>query len=231
MDSVTSPAPTGRRLRDSFVDDVRKITLGLIRVHGTSVRLGPVELIRFGPDKVSPHSVEWPIDGGLLAGASGGRLRIEAGRGRLVASLEGYRPLLPLLLYSVSQLPIHHLFMRIHLLRVRGREPSPGVPVSSHDRARAAMVDLALCTALTGLVSKRPRVRLLLGIAAAYHVTCWSISGRTLGSVVMKQRVVAVDGSRPTVGQSLVRLLALPIGWARGRPVHDEVACTDVVSD
>ena len=93
------------------------------------------------------------------------------------------------------------------------------------------MVDLALCVMLTGLVSKRPRVRALLGIAAAYHVTCWSASGRTLGGLVMRQRVVAVDGSRPTIGQSVVRLLALPIGWARGRPVHDEAAGTTVVKD
>ena len=91
------------------------------------------------------------------------------------------------------------------------------------------MVDLALCTVLTGVISKRPRVSLFFGIAAAYHVTCWSTSGRTLGGLVMRQRVVSLDGLRPTIGQSLVRLLALPVGWARGRPVHDEAAGTTVV--
>ena len=91
------------------------------------------------------------------------------------------------------------------------------------------MVDVAFCTVLTGVISKRPRLSLFVGIAAAYHVTCWSTSGRTLGGLVMRQRVVAVDGSRPTVGQSLVRLLALPFAWARGRPVHDGAASTEVI--
>jgi hypothetical protein len=45
----------------------------------------------------------------------------------------------------------------------------------------------------------------------------------------MRQRVVAVDGSRLTIGQSLVRFLALPFGWARGRPVQDAVAGTTVI--
>jgi uncharacterized RDD family membrane protein YckC len=91
------------------------------------------------------------------------------------------------------------------------------------------MIDLALCTALTGIVSRRSRLSLFMGISAAYHVVCWSTSGRTLGGLVMRQRVVSVDGSRPTVGQSIVRLLALPFGWARGLPIHDEAACTDVI--
>ena len=93
------------------------------------------------------------------------------------------------------------------------------------------MVDLALCVMLTGLAGKKPRARTLFGVAAAYHVTCWSISGRTLGGLIMRQRVVAIDGSRSTVGQSIVRFLALPFGWARGRPVHDEAAGTTVVKD
>ena len=70
----------------------------------------------------------------------------------------------------------------------------------------------------------------LLGIAAAYHVVCWSVSGRTLGGLVVGQRVIAVDGARPTVGQAVVRLLTLPLGWFRG-PFHDELAGTDVIVD
>jgi uncharacterized RDD family membrane protein YckC len=72
-------------------------------------------------------------------------------------------------------------------------------------------------------------VSVVVGVAAVYHVACWSIWGRTLGGVVMKQRVVAIDGSRPSVEQSIVRLLALPLSWLRWRPVHDEVAGTEVV--
>jgi uncharacterized RDD family membrane protein YckC len=91
------------------------------------------------------------------------------------------------------------------------------------------MVDLALCTLLTGVITKRPRIRVLIAVAAAYHVTCWSTAGGTLGGLLIRQRVVAIDGAKPTVGQSLVRLLALPFGWARGRPVQDEASGTTVV--
>ena len=72
---------------------------------------------------------------------------------------------------------------------------------------------------------------MLLGIAAAYHIACWSTSGRTLGGLVAGQRVVAVDGSRPTVMQSAVRLVALPLAWVIKRPIHDELAGTDVITD
>jgi hypothetical protein len=235
-DSVASPrAAAGSELRDSYLEDIQKLTGGLIRVRGSGLFFGPLELLRLGRARVTRHAVEWPIEGGILARAPGGRFRFEAKKiqhtGRLVALVEGYSPRLPVPLYRVTQLPIHYLFMRLHLLRVRGREPSIGVPAGAQDRRRAAMVDLAFCITLAGLISRRPRVRALLGVAAAYHVTCWSISGRTLGGLVMRQRVVAADGSRPTIGQSLVRLVALPFGWARGRPVQDDIAYTDVVKD
>ncbi|GAC1511237.1 MAG: hypothetical protein NVS1B3_14280 [Candidatus Dormibacteraceae bacterium] len=231
-DSVEIPrAATGRDLRDHYVDDIPRLTLGLLHVRRNAVWLGPLELLRFAPAKVSSHAVEWPIEGGILARAPGGRFRIEASRGRLVASVEDYRPQLPLPVYRLTQLPIHHLLIRLHLLRAHGREPSPGLPAPRHDRVRAAMIDLALCTALTGIVSRRSRLSLFMGISAAYHLACWTTSGRTLGGVVMRQRVVSFDGSRPTLGQSIVRLLALPFGWARGRPLHDDAACTDVVMD
>jgi hypothetical protein len=231
-DSVEIPrAATGRQLRDHYVEDIPALTFGLVHVRRSSVWLGPLELLRFGPAKVTPHAVEWPIEGGILARAPGGRFRIEAARGHLLASVEDYRPRLPIPLYRLTQLPIHHLFIRLHLLRVRGTEPSPGVGAPARDRWRAAMVDLALCVTLTGLVSKRSRPRALLGVAAAYHIACWRIGGRTLGGLVMRQRVVSLDGSRLTVGQSLVRFLALPFGWGQGRPVQDEVAGTTVVKD
>jgi uncharacterized RDD family membrane protein YckC len=144
--------------------------------------------------------------------------------------VDGYRPLLPLPLYALTQLPIHHLLTRLLLLRVRGREPAPGVAAPPRERFRAAAVDLAFCATLAGLAGRR-KVSVVLGVAAIYHVACWSIWGQTLGGVVMRQRVVAVDGSPPSVEQSVVRLLALPFAWARRRPVHDEISGTEVVLD
>jgi uncharacterized RDD family membrane protein YckC len=131
----------------------------------------------------------------------------------------------------VTQLPIHHLVIRLHLLRLRGREPSPGVPAGREDRLRAAAVDLAFCATLAGLAGRRRKLNVLLGIAAAYHVACWSLSGRTLGGTVMHQRVVAVDGSKPSIGQSVVRLFAIPIALVLRRPIHDDAAGTEVISD
>jgi uncharacterized RDD family membrane protein YckC len=70
----------------------------------------------------------------------------------------------------------------------------------------------------------------LLGLAAGYHIACWTLSGVTLGGAVMKQRVVSVDGSKLTVGQALARLALLPLAAVRMRDVHDEIAGTDVIS-
>jgi uncharacterized RDD family membrane protein YckC len=82
----------------------------------------------------------------------------------------------------------------------------------------------------TILGRRRPRLPMLLGIAAGYHLACWSLSGVTLGGAVMRQRVVAVDGSKVSAGQALVRLALLPIAAARMSRVHDETAGTEVVS-
>ncbi len=229
-DSVDMPrAARGRLLRDSFLPGISALTLGLVRAGDGSLRLGHLELLRFGPAKVSRTAVEWPIDGGLLAGAPGGSWRLHSSGGRLVASVDGYRPRLPAAVYSVTQLPLHHLLIRLHLLRLRGRDPAPGVTATSSDRWRAAAVDLALCATLAAVAGRRRRVRALLGIAVVYHVACWSLTGRTLGGLVMRQRVVAVDGSRLSPAQALVRLIAFPISWIRGRPDHDEIACTEVI--
>jgi uncharacterized RDD family membrane protein YckC len=70
----------------------------------------------------------------------------------------------------------------------------------------------------------------MLGIAAGYHIACWSTSGQTLGGMVMNQRVVAVDGSRVSPLQAVVRLAVLPLSWVLRRPVHDEFAGTEVIS-
>ena len=230
-ESVATPhGVTGKLLRDGFFKDITRLMLGLVSVRDSSLCLGPLELLRFGRATVTRTRVDWPIEGGLLTRVPGGRYRIEAAGGRLVASLDGYAPRLPMPLYLAAQLPIHHLVTRLHLLRVRGREPEPGRVARSSDRLQAAAIDAAFCLALANLTGRRHRWRLFLGIAAGYHVACWSISGRTLGGMVMKQRVVAIDGSRPSAGQAVVRLLALPIAWVRNRPNHDEIAATEVIA-
>jgi hypothetical protein len=232
QDSVAiSGKPSGRDLRDSYLRDIDELTLGLVRVYGNSLYLGPLELLRFGTPAVTESGVEWPIEAGIMVRAPGGHLRFEVVGDRLVASVEGYRPLLPLPVYALTQLPVHRLLTRLHLLRVRGREPAAGVVATRENRMRAATVDVAFCITLSGLAGNRRRLRMFLGMAAVYHVACWSISGRTLGGLVQGERVVVVDGSRPTVMQSLVRLLALPLGWVTGRPVHDELAGTEVIVD
>jgi RDD family protein len=222
---------TGKVLREGFLPDVAALTFGIVSVRDNSFYLGPIELLRFGPARVTKTRAEWPVEGGLLARAPGGRFRIEATRGRLVASVDGYQPRLPLPFYLLTQLPIHHLLTRLHLLRVRGRQPAPGMPAEPPRRLAAAAIDLGLCATLAAASGRRLRVPVLVGIAAAYHVACWSLSGRTLGGALMGQSVVAVDGSRPSVGQAVVRLAALPASAMRLRAIHDEVAGTEVVAN
>src|SRR5882672_2482661 len=88
-------AVSGSRLRDSYLADIRRLTLGLVQARGDSLYVGPVVLLRFGRPKVTRSAVEWPIEGGIAARHAAGRFRIESLHGRLVASVEGYRPLLP----------------------------------------------------------------------------------------------------------------------------------------
>jgi hypothetical protein len=219
---------TGTVLRDAYLETARALTLGLVGFRGNSLVAGPLELLRFGPPKVTRRAVDWTIEGGLLAGRPGGHLRVEAVGGRVEATVTGYTPGLPRFIYPLTQLHVHLLFTRLYLLRLHGREPAPGVPAAPRDRLRAASVDVAFCLTLAGLTGRR-RLRRTLAITAAYHVACWSISGRTLGGMVMRQRVVAVDGSRLTPTQSLLRLVLLPVSWIVRRPVHDEVACSEVI--
>jgi hypothetical protein len=229
-DSVAMPnAVSGRTLRDAFWTDIQALTLGLIHRRDDSLRLGPLELIRLGPAKVTRAGVQWPIEGGLLTRAPGGRLRFERLYGRLVASLDGYEPALPRLLYVLTQLPVHKLWTRLHLLRVRGREPRPGVSALPSRRLAAAAIDAALCIGISALVGRRRRIPVLLGVAAGYHVACWTISGTTLGGTLMHQRVVAGDGSNVSAAQAVLRLAAMPFRVMR-RDIHDEIAGTDVVA-
>jgi hypothetical protein len=229
-DSVGMPNPvSGKALRDSFWADIQFLTLGLVRAHDNSLWFGPIELIRFGRPRITRNSVQWPIQGGILARAPGGRLRIEALYGRLVAAVEEYEPSLPRALYVVTQLPIHHLWTRIHLLRVRGRQPAPGIPADPTRRLAAAAIDVGLCLALASSIGRRRRVPILIGVGAGYHLACWTISGRTIGGAVMGQRVVSVDGSRLSAGQAILRLASMPLAIALLRNIHDEIAGSDVI--
>jgi RDD family protein len=230
-DSVAVAAkPTGAELRDRYVETVRALTFGLVALRDNSLMLGRVELLRFGTPKVTKSAVEWPIEGGLLSRRPGGRWRLEAKGGRTRASLDGWVPSLPRLVYALTQLQVHMLFTRLYLLRLRGREPVPGVRATQNDRLNAAAVDAAFCLTLAGLTGRR-RLGRTLAIAAIYHVACWSITGRTLGGLVMRQRVIAVDGSRLTPTQAAFRFAMLPLSWLARRPVHDEIAASDVISD
>ncbi len=167
-DSVAISRPvTGRDLLEHYMRDITILTFGLVRMHGTSMRIGPIELLRFGTPRVSRSQVTWPIEGGLAAGKPGGAFKVRAGRGRLVASLEAYRPLVPPLVYTATQLPVHHLLTRLYLLRVRGRLPPPGTGAAPGDRFRAASIDVAFCATLARIVGRR-RLRRTLAIAAAY---------------------------------------------------------------
>lgn len=231
-DSVASSRRVaGRDLRDAFFRDMAVLTLGLIQPRGSSLFLGPAEILRFGPAKTGRASVELPIEGGLAVGAPGGHLRIEAVKGKLTAKVQGYRPWLPRPLYVITQLPLHHTVLRLHLLRERGRLPSPGVPAAPTGRFAAAAIDAAICGAVALIAGKGRRLPVLAGITAGYHIACWTISGRTVGGLVARQRVVSVDGSRVSAAQSLIRLVTLPLAALRMRAVHDEIAATEVIAD
>jgi hypothetical protein len=231
-DAVVAPRPlSGAWLRDRYFASVPAITRGLIRWHDGALWLGPLELIRFGEPQVGEREVSWPIAGGLLAASPGGRFQIESAGGSLMARVEDYRPSLPRTLYAATQLQVHHALVRLQLLRLRGRTPAPGVPADPARRMTAGAIDAAVCLGLVFAVARRRPMGALLGVAAGYHVACWSTSGRTLGGLLMRQRVVAVDGSRPSVTQSLLRFVALPLAAFRLRAIHDEIAATDVVED
>lgn len=219
---------TGARLRDAYATFLRAFTVGLVRFRGNSLRLGPLELLRFGKPTVNRTAVVWPIEGGLLAGAPGGEWRIRYRAGTVEASVSRYRPRLPRPLYVISHLQVHLTFTRLFLLGLRGRDPSPAPLAMSPDRVRAATVDAAFCGILTRLSGRRSLGR-FVAIAAAYHVACWSTTGQTLGGMVTRQRVVSVDGARLVLGQALLRFALLPVSWIIWRPVHDEIAATTVI--
>lgn len=77
-----------------------------------------------------------------------------------------------------------------------------------------------------------------------YYVTFWSLTGQTIGKMVMGLRVISVDGNPPTIWHSLVRLIGYGISmlvfwlgyiWIivddQRRGWHDHMARTWVVYD
>ena len=223
-------AVAGTALRDAYAVAVRELTFGLARMRDGAVTIGPIPLLRFGPPKVTRYAVEWPIEGGLLAGTAGGAWRVESSKGVVTASVTAYKPRLPRPVYAVTHLRVHELFTRLYLLRLRGTDPPPGAVAREPERFRAGTIDAALCMSIAGFTGRR-RVRRAVLIAAVYHVACWSLFGRTLGGVVMRQRVVAWDGSKLTATQAMLRLVLTPGSWFTGRPLHDELAGTTVIHD
>jgi RDD family len=230
LDSVQVPRPlSGAQLRDAYIASVQDLTLGLVRFRENAWRIGPVDLLRFGDARLGRDFVEWPIEGGLLA-RPGGLWRIESKDGAVSASATDHRPAIPRPLYDVSHFQVHQLATRLYLLGLLEKNPPPGIEAPREDRFRAAAVDVAFCLTLARLTGRRRLGRTLV-ITAAYHVACWSLLGRTLGGVVLQERVINLDGSRPTTTQSLLRFALTPLSWISRRPLHDEVARTTVIRD
>ena len=217
-------------LRTAFMPSISTVTLGIIRLRNRALYLGPVAIHRFGPPIVATNSVSWPITGGLLTAAPGGSLTIESTATELMATVDGYRPMLPRSIYEQTQLRLHHALVRLQLLRLAKLNP-PGEPASLRSRATAAGIDLAVCAGLALVLARRQRLKAFANIAAGYHIACWTTSGRTLGGLVAGQRVLALDGSRVSMVQAALRLAAMPLAWLSRRPVHDEIAATTVVVD
>ena len=231
-DSVRSPrALTGESMRDGFFDAMSTLSLGLVRMDGGSLHVGPFEMLHFDLPATTSQSVSWPIDGGLLATAPGGYLELRSTEGEIVARVEGYRPRLPKPVYMLTQLPLHHAVVRLQLLRLRGRRPVAGVPADVTGRLAAGAIDAAICAGVALVVARKRRLRALVALAAGYHVVAWATSERTIGGAVLRQRVVSIDGSRPSLAQAALRFATLPFALFRLRATHDEIAGTEVVTD
>jgi hypothetical protein len=224
-DSVRTPvAPSPERLRDFYFIATERLTLGLVRYQDHSLRLGPLTLISFGEPSRTGHGWTFPISGGILAAEPGGEVWIGSTDGLTTVAVVGYRPTLPLPLYRVTQYLVHHFVTRLALLHLLGRVPAEAPPATPAARLAAGAIDAGVCFVLAG-----GKLRRVLPVAIAYHVACWSFGGLTAGGLLLRQRVVAVDGGPVTPGQALLRLAALPLSLLRFRAVHDEAAGTDVV--
>jgi hypothetical protein len=224
-DSVRMPvAPSPERLRDFYFTATERLTLGLVRYRDHALRLGGLTLVSFGEASRTAHGWSFPISGGVLTATPGGDLWIASADGLTTVAVVGYRPSLPLPVYRVTQYHFHRFITRLALLQLRGRVPVEEPPATPAARVTAGVIDAAVCLALA-----RGRWRRAVPVAVAYHVACWSFGGLTVGGLLLRQRVVALDGRGVTPGQALVRLAILPLALLRLRAVHDELAGTDVV--
>ncbi len=197
--------PDWGRVRDGFAREPSRLTLGIVSGRADGFWLGPLPLIRLGPPEATENGVRWPIEGGLLAKRPGGQVGVDWQGGVLRGWLKGYRPSIPEPVYGPTQSFAHHQLTRLYLLGLRGSTPAPGKPSPPDRRLVALGIDLAICW-----LAARGRPKRFAGVAAGYHLAAWSAGGRTLGGALLGQRVVAYDGSRPSFGQALARLLQLP---------------------
>jgi hypothetical protein len=230
--SVSDAAPpSAEHMRDALLPSLSRLTFGLVGWRRWQLHLGPLVLLRFGPPEPRPNGWAFPIQGGLLAARPGGSTGVSSLPGEIHAYMEGYRPLLPGLVYRSTQLPVHRLLSRLFLLQQRGRQPPPGLPAPPALRLAAAGIDLALCAAAARLLPRRRRLAGAVVITGLYHAGCWTLGGRTVGARLLGLRVVALDGAALSPGQSLLRVLAVPGAILRLRAAHDELAGTEVISD
>lgn len=221
--------PPSETLRHRFFADLVRLTLGLVQVRGGGQYLGPIELIRLGEPSWEPEprgGGRWvhPVEGGLLVRRPGGTLSIGWEFGELIVEIEDFDSALPPLLYDFTQRPFHRFIARLSLLGMRGRMPPPVLPSDPLTRLAGGAIDVAVCIALARLFRRR-----VIEVAVPYHLAGWIAAGRTPGGFFTHQQVVAVDGTRLTPGQALLRLALLPLALLRLRAVHDEIAQTEVV--
>lgn len=128
-DSVgAARALRGADLMQAYGDALRKLTLGIARLTGNAIRLGPLVLIRLGAPTVTDTAVDWTIEGGLLAGAPGGHWRIESTPASFEAFVVDYRPRLPRLIYTLTQLQVHVLFTRAYLRGLKKKGAARAAP-------------------------------------------------------------------------------------------------------